>query len=161
MIELEVDFSSLKRVVWAIESEQGTEKLKRQLGRDLRAAVQPAAEESKQSVLSMHSAGAPHQGESLRRDIASRVSTQARFSGDGAGVRVRVGWGGPRGFYTSARRVNRGYWRHPVFGNRNVWVEQIGKREWFETPLRAHRDDYRDAVLGAMEDMAERIAREV
>lgn len=162
MLEISVDMSSLKRVVVAIEAEEGSGKLKRDLGEKLRAAVRPAAEESKRSLLSMHSAGLSHGGESLRADVARRVSVSARLAGGDPGVRVKVGWGGPRGFYTAARRLNRAAgWRHPVYGDREIWVHQTGKPEWFEAPLRAHRDDYRDAVLSAMRDMAERIARDV
>lgn len=160
-IDIEVDFSSLKKIFWAIQKEEASGQLKRQLERDLRAAVKPAAEESKASLLSMHSAGLTV-GESLRKDVVGRLKTQARTQGAGAGVRVKVGWGGPRGFYTAARRLNRpAGWRHPVFGDREVWVHQTGKPEWFETPLRAHREQYRAAIRKAMEDMAERIARGV
>lgn len=188
-IELQVDMSSLKKIVYAIAAEEGSGQLKRDLARNLRSAVSPAVAESKQSILAMRSA-TPHTGESLRSSIAQKVRTTVRYSGSGAGVKVSAAWGGPRGFQTSARRTNReAGWRHPVFeGGRDRdirrfgarsdvtdktfrkslsdayggrWVHQVGKPEWFETPLREHRDQYRDAVLQAMQDMATRIARRV
>lgn len=181
-VELRVDMSSLKRIVYAIAGEENSGQLKRDLARNLRKAAEPAVADSKRAILSMRSS-TPHQGESLRSSIAQKVRASTRFSGDAAGVKVSAAWGGPRGFRTSARRTNRAAgWRHPLFGRwessgrhkrlkdgsrvlisppRTVAVVQHGKPEWFEGPLREHREQYQQAILEAMEDMAERIARRV
>lgn len=42
-------------------------------------------------------------------------------------------------------------WRHPVFGNRNVWVRQTGS-PWFYPTLRAQTPAFRRAVEQAMRD---------
>lgn len=45
------------------------------------------------------------------------------------------------------RLMNRGRWRHPVFGNRDVWVEQRpGNRGWFTDTLNAKRPAIRKAI---------------
>lgn len=41
-------------------------------------------------------------------------------------------------------------WRHPVFGNREVWVSERGA-PWFGTTIKKHAPDFRAAVVDAME----------
>jgi hypothetical protein len=58
-----------------------------------------------------------------------------------------------------AKRTNRASgWRHPVYGNRENWVHQRGKLEWFDRAFRGREGMYKQAVEQAMEDMARRIA---
>lgn len=47
-------------------------------------------------------------------------------------------------------------WRHPVYGNRNVWVQQNSHRWFFET-IRKHRAQFRKACFRAMDKIADRI----
>lgn len=41
-------------------------------------------------------------------------------------------------------------WRHPVFGNREVWVTEKGK-PWFGSTIQKHAPDFRAAVVDVME----------
>ncbi|HEX3778439.1 MAG TPA: hypothetical protein VHX38_02145 [Pseudonocardiaceae bacterium] len=41
-------------------------------------------------------------------------------------------------------------WRHPVFGNREVWVTEKGK-PWFGATIQKYAPDFRAAVVDAME----------
>jgi len=36
------------------------------------------------------------------------------------------------------RYLNKGKWRHPVFGNTDVWVNQTSTAGWFDNTLRKH-----------------------
>jgi hypothetical protein len=45
-----------------------------------------------------------------------------------------------------------------VFGNRDRWVEQSGKIDWFDDSFKGREGLYKAAVEQAMEDMARRIA---
>lgn len=49
-------------------------------------------------------------------------------------------------------------WRHPVYGNREVWVQQFGEPYFFVT-IRKHTKTFRRACFKAMEDTAARIAK--
>lgn len=161
MQELQVDQSSLRRLVAAFDAEDNGVKLRRDLAKHLRKAVDPAAEAARREVLAMHSGGLAHEGESLRTVVAAQVKVNAKLSGDEVGVRVRAGSKGPRQFRGAARRLNQAQgWRHPVYGQHGVWVHQLGKPGWFDRPIRARREEYRQAVLAAMNDAADRIARE-
>jgi hypothetical protein len=48
-------------------------------------------------------------------------------------------------------------WRHPVYGGR-IWVEQKGKN-WFYGPLMAGREEYQQAIVKAINDAAQAVAR--
>jgi hypothetical protein len=64
-----------------------------------------------------------------------------------------------RGFPNAPKRTNRaGGWRHPVFGNREVWITQHGKVDWFDRSFQGREGHYKAAVEAAMENMARRIA---
>jgi hypothetical protein len=47
-------------------------------------------------------------------------------------------------------------WKHPVFGNRDVWVRQTGG-PYFSSTVNRRRDDLTGAVIGAMDAAADRI----
>ena len=47
-------------------------------------------------------------------------------------------------------------WRHPVYGNRDVWVTQRG-RPWFHPTLQKHAASFRRAIENVMDDIVKRI----
>lgn len=160
MLELEVDQSSLVRLVAALDEEDDGAKLRRDLARNLRVAGREAAEATRADLRSMGSAGLPHEGESLREYVADQVKIDARLAGDRAGVRIYAGSKGPRKFRHAARRLNKAAgWRHPVYGRHGVWVHQVGRPDWFDRPIKARREEYRAAVLAAMRESEARLSR--
>lgn len=48
-------------------------------------------------------------------------------------------------------------WRHPVYGNREVWAHQMGG-PWFYKTLLGHAPAFRKAISDAMDDIAARIS---
>jgi hypothetical protein len=155
-----VGADDLADIATALRYEEDGMRLRRQLAKELRQAVEPGVAAAKGQIMAMGSAGLPHDGEPLRAAIARQVKAQTRLTGKAAGVRVRVSTQGmPRGFRQAPRRTNRDGWRHPVFGNREVWVQQRGKPGWFDDPLQARRAEYRAAVERAVAGMGARISR--
>ena len=163
MIALETDGQALKRVALALRAEENGKALARDLGKNIRAALAPAVAEARAGINAMSSQGLPVEGQPLRQAIARRIRAQAKMSGRAPGARVRVSKKGmPRGFELAARRTNRRKgWRHPVFGNTDVWVAQTGRPGWFDDPMRRGRPRYRKAVLAAMNEASRRITRKV
>jgi len=156
----QISADDLADVATALRYEEDGLRLRRQLAKELRQAVEPAVASAKAQIMSMGSAGLAHEGEPLRSAIARQVKAQTTLTAKSAGVRVRVSTRGmPRGFRQAPRRTNRDNWRHPVFGNRDVWVTQRGKPGWFDDPLNARRAEYRTRVERAVSDMAARISR--
>lgn len=154
---LSIDQQALVNLRKALSREADGKKLKRELATNLRRAVAPAVVDAKTAVKSLPAVqeGSPP----LRDAVAGSIKAQVRFGGKSPGVRVAQGSKGmPRGFAMAGRRLNQAKgWRHPVFG-RDVWVVQRG-RQWFEPALKRKQDEYKRAVVAAMNDMAERIAR--
>ncbi len=56
-----------------------------------------------------------------------------------------------------------GTWRHPVRGNRRIWVTQSapGAIGWFTKTIDRNVPQFRKAILRAMEDVAGKIRRAV
>lgn len=80
---------------------------------------------------------------------------QVRTGAKTAGVRIVVGGKGG-----AARGANAGVIRHPVFGNRGVWVSQKVRPGWFEDPMNDGAPIVRPEIERAMEDVAEQVVRE-
>lgn len=163
MIGFEVDGQALKRVSMALAQEADGKQLKRDLAKNIRKSLAPAVAEARAGILSMPSKGLPVEGQPLRAAISRRIRAQAKLSGRYPGARVHVTKKGmPRGFELAARRTNRRKgWRHPVFGNTEVWAQQTGQPDWFDGPMRRGRSGYRRAVIAAMSEAARRITRKV
>jgi hypothetical protein len=92
---------------------------------------------------------------SLRGAIAAATGTYSRTSARSAGVGVRVDGGRlPADQRTLPRNLDdpKG-WRHPLFGDRDHWVQQTG-RPYFAVTMDRHRDKYQKAVRDAMDAVA-------
>ena len=99
-------------------------------------------------------------GEELRADIRSEA---AKFSSRiPAAVRMTVGFGSANGgvrIYVDAKQApearplenlgQQGTFRHPVYGNRDVWVEQQAHPFFFPT-VKRHRERVRSLVEDAV-----------
>lgn len=160
-VELTIEQQGLQALTRALEREADGKKFRRELAANLRVAAEPAKRDVAQAVRSIRSGGLPHaDGGSLREAVAANVKVGAILTGRSTGVKVRIPKKGmPRHFRNAPQRLDRqGGWRHPVFGDRDVWVAQTGKPYW-KTTLVAHREQYKAAILDAMEAMAQRIAR--
>ena len=159
MIELSTEAQALEGVATALRFEEDGRQLRKDMTRELRQAVEPAIPVIKSGLMSYSGAG--RVSPSLTATVASRVRVASRLTGDRAGVRVSIGRTGmPRGFRNAPKRLNRAEgWRHPVFGDTEKWVQQRGPAGYFDDPLNERRDEMRAAVVRAVEEMSERVAR--
>jgi hypothetical protein len=174
VVRAEVSSPDLVDLAVAIKYEQDGAVMRREFVRNLRAAVAPAVQEAKSSIMSMPSGGLREKGGGLRAGIQKQIKTQVSLSTRKAKVKVSVKKGKyPRGFNNAPKATQMATgWRHPVVQRplgKGVhgpqpaprWVAQIGKPGWFDQPLRSHRARYRAAVQAAMQQTADRIARKV
>ena len=143
----------------AMRAEEDGKALRKDLTKELKTIIAPIVSEARGAATGMPSAGLEHDGEPLRAAIARRIVGEVRFSGKSTGIRIRAKRKGmPRGFEHAPKRTNaRGGWRRPVYGNKEVWVTQIGTPDWFDDVMRDQRPDARTKCLAAMESMARRI----
>lgn len=156
--ELRSTHEGLDALVRALRAEEDGKLLRRELGKNMRRALKPAAQEAKSGIMSMGSAGlATSPG--LRSSIAKKIRPEVKLGGRWTGARVKARkTPNVRGFAQAPRRTQRaGGWRTQTFGN-GEWRTQHGKLNWFDDSMAGRKSEYVAAVLEAMEDMARRIA---
>jgi hypothetical protein len=176
---MQVDPKTLKFVARALREEQESGRLRRDLVREIKKAVDPGVQAVRgqlaiASVTSIASGASITDGRSRVREkpraqgptiggyLASRVKPEVRLTGRTGGVRIRIPQTPSlRGFKLAARRLNRGTWRHPVFGTAQ-WVEQQSPIPgFFDTTLNEGKEDYKAAVVASLNKLAERIKARV
>ena len=96
---------------------------------------------------------------SLRESVARGVRLSNVKKGRGAGVVIRTsGTYLPPDQKRLPKRMNRGSWRHPVFGNRDVWVEQIvDPPGWFDEPAKRSRPKLSQEVSAALDEAVKQL----
>lgn len=108
--------ADLKRLNKTLGTLADGKTLKRELSSGLRSDLRPVV----RAVQSAYGAGR------LRTPLGKATRAEVRLAGKMAGARVRVdGRKMPEGLGSiPAMAEGRKPWRHPVYGNRNVWVSQ-------------------------------------
>ena len=139
--------------------------VKKSIRKRLMDAAKPIVEEVKQAELNIpatREAGGTRKkkGETLGLRASLAKATKADFNGTskGAAVHIRVSTtkfmaasGRPRTvpYYMEGRRKRA--WRHPVFGNRDVWVAQSSHPFLAPTVLQ-HKEKFAKEVTEAVMD---------
>jgi hypothetical protein len=124
----------------------------RHLGNALKEQIAPIVADVQSEALRLPARGKKHTG--IRGRLAAGVKAEA----NGQHVRIVATManpqeaGLPRGFDNGPRGF-----RHPVYGNRNVWVQQRGG-SWFREPIAHHHDEVERDLTNVLEEMAHRIA---
>lgn len=118
----------------------------------MRQALEPAVNEAKKNVLAIPTHGPKHTG--LRARVAKGVKTVASPGGSDVGF-VRVITTMPKDEAIIPRGMDRQEgWRHPVFGNKNVWVTQHTGGSWFRVAMSHAEKPIKEALHKALEDAA-------
>lgn len=121
--------------------------LRRELLRGIKAAADPVLGD----VRTAAGADLPHRGGLAARVAGSKFSVQVRTGVNTTGVRIR----GQSAWNIAA--MNRGVLRHPVFGNRDVWVTQAIRPSWFDHPIEVKAEPVRLAVVAVVDDVTRRL----
>jgi len=95
----------------------------------------------------VHRFTAPIPQHHTREKIAKAVTATVTTAGENPKVQFKVSEARlPQNLKGMPRKFDSGTkWRHPVMGNRDVWVDQISK-PWFWKPIEAHIKDFRAAI---------------
>jgi hypothetical protein len=159
-LSLTVDQQALQAVRKAILAEADGKQLRKDLRTELKDAVSPGVSDVKGKLRSLANSGTSKtQGQPLGSMLANKTKAGVRLSGRLTGVSVRIPrTPGVRGFTFAARWLNRGKWKHPVFGHKTEVEQTSPIKGYFDETLAAGKDKYRRAVLEALEKMARRIA---
>ena len=137
----------------------GRADLKRKINRNIKRAGEPALTAVRAATLRIDvtSTGRGGQSRQLRRRVAAATKISTLPSGIRIGVRGRQI--DPRyGRSLAFLLYGQGTWRHPVFGDQDVLVEQQGQDAFFET-LRPFRREWQAAIEQAMEETVRELDR--
>jgi hypothetical protein len=114
----------LRRLSLALRRMDDAE-VKKRFRKELRAVAQPFVPLVRNSIRSIPSKR-PYSAEGLRGRLSKATRVEVRTVGRDAGVAIRVDG---RKMPSKMKALPKGMegtkrWRHPVFGNREVWVTQ-------------------------------------
>ena len=142
-------FVAVARKLSAMGKEGGG--LRRELNKQLNTAVEPLS----QAVIT-------HLGEYLPSGyapvLASTLTVRAALSsGTAIGLRLTAKAKGVTR-NRQIRVINNGVLRHPVYGDRDVWVNQHVKPGFWDEPLTAAKDIPKEKLQEAVRNVIRRIA---
>ncbi|MFC8156310.1 hypothetical protein ACFUO0_20045 [Streptomyces cinereoruber] len=146
----------------AIRAEADGKELRKDLAKNMREALKPAAAEAKGGIMAMGSVGLPT-APALRSAIGKKIRPEVKLGGRWSGARIKAfKTKNIRGFANAPKRTNRARgWRHLVYGRADSWVTQHGKTDWFDDAMQGVGPNAKEAVEQAMEDMARRLASRI
>ena len=109
--------------------------LKKEFSQELRAAARPMVPAVRQAIRQIPSRRG-YTADGLRGRMSKATKLEVRTAGKDAGVRIRVDGRKMPNREKALQSYMEGVkkpWRHPVFGNREVWVKQDPKPYFFKT----------------------------
>ncbi len=127
--------------------------LRKELLAEIRKEGKPAVEDVKRQTDDY----LPRRGGLAERVARQSYGVRTRLAGRSAGVRIQ----GTGRTVRALRSIDAGSLRHPVFGNRDVWVSQSVRPGFFTEPLEKDAPRFRKGVERAMSKTAQQIVRGV
>lgn len=126
----------------------GERGLRADLLRGLRSEAKPLIAEARQAARQQ----LPRHGGLNVRVANDPITVRVRTVGNTVGVRIVT-------TTTDTRGTNAGRIRHPVFGNRDVWVTQEDERAkgWFSDTLANSAPQVQRAMMGVLADVASKL----
>lgn len=93
-------------------------------------------------------------GHGLRSSVAAGIKSRVSYTGRKIGARIWVDTAVlPQSQRKLPRYLNRSKgWRHPVWGDRQVWVAQFGE-PYFDHPIERRRAEVKKAVDKAVQEV--------
>lgn len=157
-LDISVTAEGIQALGNALKAEEDGKALRKELAKNMRDALAPAADMAKSGIMQMRSSGPGH-SPGLRQAIAKRIRPEVKLGGNWTGARVKSKkTPNIRGFANAPKRTQRvAGWRTQSWGN-GVWRDQVGRFQWFDRAMFGREQFYKQAVHDAMEAMARRIA---
>lgn len=146
----------LKALAKKIRKVSEPKQIRKDLTKGLKAGAKPAAEKVKAAALALPDTPG-NKSTGLRRKMARVVNVQVRTVGGQAGVRVRLSRARMGDQAALPRVTNKGRWRHPVYGDTQVWVTQVSRRGWFEAANRQAAPMVRKSLKKVVDDIEKRL----
>ncbi|GAB3429824.1 hypothetical protein [Actinophytocola sediminis] len=163
----------------------GDGRLRREMTRNMREAAQPVIGNMRRAVLGTSAAGTrggggqarreyllsrarkrseliqrrAYEGRGLRASAAATVKAKVATSATSASVRIKSQASlMPPDQRKLPRAMNKGKWRHPVFGSRNRWAGQtVTPVAWFDRPAAIGGPRVRDKAVKVVDEINRKI----
>ena len=134
------------------------QELKKRFRKELRKAAAPLVPKVRASIRSIPSKRA-YSPDGLRGTLAKATRLEVKTTGREAGVAIRVDGRKMPAHMKSLPSMAEGKkrWRHPVFGNREVWVTQT-PHPYFDNVVRAAGPACRLAVIKVLDGISRDIS---
>jgi hypothetical protein len=129
--------------------ESGDKGLRKELLRGINRSLKPVKAKVKEAALR----DLPREGGLNEFVASSKIGSRTRMAGRNPAVFLTGRKAGH-----DLRSTDRGRLRHPVFGNREVWVNQQIKPGWWSETLAGEIPAIRHEVVRALDDVARRLA---
>lgn len=179
------DFQALSRALKAAGEGKGKDSLRGQMLAELRAIAKPIQSDLRAAILAVDSKAQAHS--SARRAAAAlsrtknvdekkasralgrsglreSIARSLRISVTDSGVRITTtGATLPKDQRGLPRALNKPQgWRHPVFGDKDTWVQQYGNPPgWFFSTAEAHKPMAAKRVERVVRDYVARLAARI
>lgn len=148
-----IDTSDLQRLL--IQTREFPPVLQRELRDQLNRAAQQVQRDARAGALALRLPGLPpgrglnRRSTGLRRGLAAGVRIRLRNAGDGVEYRIRAS-------HPMSSATNDSEFRHPVFGNREVWRAQLSQ-PWFTLASRRAVPVAQQAAESALQRAVRRV----
>lgn len=146
------------------------EDLGRGLGKAIRRAAEPTLRDVRESAKNIKTTGIRKPGarrpfvrvmpaKGTRAKIAESVTARVSVFAEDPRVQFRTGRGLPPELAAMPRKFDQpGTFRHPVMGNREVWVSQRGD-PWFWEPIKDNLKTFRAEIDRALDETRQMLER--
>ena len=121
------------------------------IAKELRKALRDEVKPTIQDIRAYARAILPNRGGLADRVAAQKFGARTSFAAKGGAVKI-VGAG-----MKSMKSIDAGKLRHPVFGNRKVWVPQSVTPGFFTGPIEDDLPKIREGIQRAMDRTAEQL----
>jgi hypothetical protein len=181
-IEGTADFKALSRAL----REAGKGQIAREMAKGLREGAQPLVKQAQDNVRSLRVSGVrggasaraartlkalgkkkrpservkqkAHQGSGLRATVARATNVKLSTSARAASMRLRAQQAKmPADQRRLPAYLNKGKWRHPLFGNKERWYEQKAPPAWFDDAAEKRGPQTRDKAVEVVAKYLEHI----
>lgn len=155
MLEVQVISTDLPKVVARLQRAGNPLVLRGEIRGGMSGVGPQARRAVASAALAIPAKGPRHTGLRRRMARAAQARTVNTASGPTLVIGVQRSVMGPQA--SLPKHLERGFWRHPLFGNKNYWYRQEqGSGGWFSHAI---TNDIVPLMERAMEKTAEKIAR--
>jgi hypothetical protein len=169
MLDIQIDGANKLREMAIQLRRADKEHLGKELGKAIKRAAEPTLHDLRDAARAIKTSGVRKAGakhpfvkvmpaKGTRAKIAESVTANVSVLAENPRVQFRTGRGLPPELKVMPRKFDSPQWRHPVMGNRDVWVSQRSD-PWFFEPIKNNLKTFRAEIDVALDNTREMLER--